>query len=302
MKKGFIFFLTFLFFNAAIFAEQIQSQQNEETVQTISWEIVENANKYQVEIEKFNSSIDSENQWEAFYTETTSLSQVEVTFIPGRYRIKVKPVNILGRVVDQGQWLKFRILTEAEWAEWEKQHSKGENQPVFEDETEDDTDDAIEDVNQDKEKSKKQNIFFKAIRLGFDIPVYQPLDFTMNMKLSADVIGTKWFFWNTGFVLSPKLKGTILNNSFEVKGGMETSVNFRIPFKYASPYAGIAAGYYLFNENGICAGEKDMYVALAVGTEFLKYGDVKVYFGMDDILNSQKMFLSVGAGGIIPLK
>lgn len=294
MKKGFIFLLTFLFFNAAIFAEQIQSQQNEETVQTISWEIVENANKYQVEIEKFNSSIDSENQWEAFYTETTSLSQVEVTFIPGRYRIKVKPVNILGRVVDQGQWLKFRILTEAEWAEWEKQHSKGENQPVFEDETEDD--------NQDKEKSKKQNIFFKAIRLGFDIPVYQPLDFTMNMKLSADVIGTKWFFWNTGFVLSPKLKGTILNISFEVKGGMETSVNFRIPFKNASPYAGIAAGYYLFNENGICAGEKDMYVALAVGTEFLKYGDVKVYFGMDDILNSQKMFLSVGAGGIIPLK
>ncbi len=294
MKKGFIFFLKFLFFNAAIFAEQIQSQQNEETVQTISWEIVENANKYQVEIEKFNSSIDSENQWEAFYTETTSLSQVEVTFIPGRYRIKVKPVNILGRVVDQGQWLKFRILTEAEWAEWEKQHSKGENQPVFEDETEDD--------NQNKEKSKKQNIFFKAIRLGFDVPVYQPLDFTMNMKLSADVIGTKWFFWNTGFVLSPKLKGTILNNSFEVKGGMETSVNFRIPFKNASPYAGIAAGYYLFNENGICAGEKDMYVALAVGTEFLKYGDVKVYFGMDDILNSQKMFLSVGAGGIIPLK
>lgn len=192
MKKGFIFFLTFLFFNAAIFAEQIQSQQNEETVQTISWEIVENANKYQVEIEKFNSSIDSENQWEAFYTETTSLSQVEVTFIPGRYRIKVKPVNILGRVVDQGQWLKFRILTEAEWAEWEKQHSKGENQPVFEDETEDD--------NQNKEKSKKQNIFFKAIRLGFDVPVYQPLDFTMNIKLSADVIGTKWFFWNTGFV------------------------------------------------------------------------------------------------------
>lgn len=294
MKKGFIFLLTFLFFNAAIFAEQIQSQQNEETVQTISWEIVENANKYQVEIEKFNSSIDSENQWEAFYTETTSLSQVEVTFIPGRYRIKVMPVNILGRVVDQGQWLKFRILTEAEWAEWEKQHSKGENQPVFEDETEDD--------NQDKEKSKKQNIFFKAIRLGFDIPVYQPLDFTMNIKLSADVIGTKWFFWNTGFVLSPKLKGTILTNSFEVKGGMETSVNFRIPFKNASPYAGIAAGYYLFNENGICAGEKDMYVALAVGTEFLKYGDVKVYFGMDDILNSQKMFLSVGAGGIIPLK
>lgn len=294
MKKGFIFFLTFLFLNAAIFAEQIQSQQNEETVQTISWEIVENANKYQVEIEKFNSSIDSENQWEAFYTETTSLSQVEVTFIPGRYRIKVMPVNILGRVVDQGQWLKFRILTEAEWAEWEKQHSKGENQPVFEDETEDD--------NQDKEKSKKQNIFFKAIRLGFDIPVYQPLDFTMNIKLSADVIGTKWFFWNTGFVLSPKLKGTILTNSFEVKGGMETSVNFRIPFKNASPYAGIAAGYYLFNENGICAGEKDMYVALAVGTEFLKYGDVKVYFGMDDILNSQKMFLSVGAGGIIPLK
>lgn len=294
MKKGFIFLLTFLFFNAAIFAEQIQSQQNEETVQTISWEIVENANKYQVEIEKFNSSIDSENQWEAFYTETTSLSQVEVTFIPGRYRIKVMPVNILGRVVDQGQWLKFRILTEAEWAEWEKQHSKGENQPVFEDE--------IEDDNQDKEKSKKQNIFFKAIRLGFDIPVYQPLDFTMNIKLSADVIGTKWFFWNTGFVLSPKLKGTILTNSFEVKGGMETSVNFRIPFKNASPYAGIAAGYYLFNENGICAGEKDMYVALAVGTEFLKYGDVKVYFGMDDILNSQKMFLSVGAGGIIPLK
>ena len=294
MKKGFIFFLTFLFFNAAIFSEQIQSQQNEETVQTISWEIVENANKYQVEIEKFNFSIDSENQWEAFYTETTSLSQVEVTFIPGRYRIKVMPVNILGRVVDQGQWLKFRILTEAEWAEWEKQHSKGENQPVFEDETEDD--------NQDKEKSKKQNIFFKAIRLGFDIPVYQPLDFTMNMKLSSDVIGTKWFFWNTGFVLSPKLKGTILNNSFEVKGGMETSVNFRIPFKNASPYAGIAAGYYLFNENGFCAGEKDMYVALAVGTEFLKYGDVKVYFGMDDILNSQKMFLSVGAGGIIPLK
>lgn len=294
MKKGFIFLLTFLFFNAAIFAEQIQSQQNEETVQTISWEIVENANKYQVEIEKFNSSIDSENQWEAFYTETTSLSQVEVTFIPGRYRIKVMPVNILGRVVDQGQWLKFRILTEAEWAEWEKQHSKGENQPVFEDE--------IEDDNQDKEKSKKQNIFFKAIRLGFDIPVYQPLDFTMNIKLSADVIGTKWFSWNTGFVLSPKLKGTILNNSFEVKGGMETSVNFRIPFKNASPYAGIAAGYYLFNENGICAGEKDMYVALAVGTEFLKYGDVKVYFGMDDILNSQKMFLSVGAGGIIPLK
>ena len=294
MKKGFIFFLTFLLFNAAIFAEQIQSQQNEETVQTISWEIVENANKYQVEIEKFNSSIDSENQWEAFYTETTSLSQVEVTFIPGRYRIKVMPVNILGRVVDQGQWLKFRILTEAEWAEWEKQHSIGENQPVFEDET--------EDVNQDKEKSKKQNIFFKAIRLGFDIPVYQPLDFTMNIKLSADVIGTKWFFWNTGFVLSPKLKGTILTNSFEVKGGMETSVNFRIPFKNASPYAGIAAGYYLFNENGICAGEKDMYVALAVGTEFLKYGDVKVYFGMDDILNSQKMFLSVGVGGIIPLK
>lgn len=294
MKKGFIFFLTFLFLNAAIFAEQIQSQQNGETVQTISWEIVENANKYQVEIEKFNSSIDSENQWEAFYTETTSLSQVEVTFIPGRYRIKVKPVNILGRVVDQGQWLKFRILTEAEWAEWEKQHSKGENQPVFEDETEDD--------NQNKEKSKKQNIFFKAIRLGFDVPVYQPLDFTMNMKLSADVIGTKWFSWNTGFVLSPKLKGTILNISFEVKGGMETSVNFRIPFKNASPYAGIAAGYYLFNENGICAGEKDMYVALAVGTEFLKYGDVKVYFGMDDILNSQKMFLSVGAGGIIPLK
>ena len=294
MKKGFIFFLTFLFFNAAIFAEQIQSQQNEETVQTISWEIVENANKYQVEIEKFNSSIDSENQWEAFYTETTSLSQVEVTFIPGRYRIKVKTVNILGRVVDQGQWLKFRILTEAEWAEWEKQHSKGENQPVFEDETEDD--------NQNKEKSKKQNIFFKAIRLGFDVPVYQPLDFTMNMKLSADVIGTKWFSWNTGFVLSPKLKGTILNNSFEAKGGMETSVNFRIPFKNASPYAGIVAGYYLFNENGICAGEKDMYVALAVGTEFLKYGDVKVYFGMDDILNSQKMFLSVGAGGIIPLK
>ena len=294
MKKGFIFFLTFIFFNAAIFAEQIQSQQNEETVQTISWEIVENANKYQVEIEKFNSSIDSENQWEAFYTETTSLSQVEVTFIPGRYRIKVKPVNILGRVVDQGQWLKFRILTEAEWAEWEKQHSKGENQPVFEDETEDD--------NQNKEKSKKQNIFFKAIRLGFDIPVYQPLDFTMNIKLSADVIGTKWFSWNTGFVLSPKLKGTILNNSFEVKGGMETSVNFRIPFKNASPYAGIVTGYYLFNENGICAGEKDMYVALAVGTEFLKYGDVKVYFGMDDILNSQKMFLSVGAGGIIPLK
>ena len=294
MKKGFIFFLTFLFFNAAIFAEQIQSQQNEETVQTISWEIVENANKYQVEIEKFNSSIDSENQWEAFYTETTSLSQVEVTFIPGRYRIKVKPVNILGRVVDQGQWLKFRILTEAEWAEWEKQHSKGENQPVFEDETEDD--------NQNKEKSKKQNIFFKAIRLGFDVPVYQPLDFTMNMKLSADVIGTKWFSWNTGFVLSPKLKGTILNISFEVKGGMETSVNFRIPFKNASPYAGIVAGYYLFNENGICVGEKDMYVALAVGTEFLKYGDVKVYFGMDDILNSQKMFLSVGAGGIIPLK
>lgn len=284
----------FLFFNAAIFAEQIQSQQNEETVQTISWEIVENANKYQVEIEKFNSSIDSENQWEAFYTETTYLSQVEVTFIPGRYRIKVMPVNILGRVVDQGQWLKFRILTEAEWAEWEKQHSKGENQPVFEDETEDD--------NQNKEKSKKQNIFFKAIRLGFDVPVYQPLDFTMNMKLSADVIGTKWFFWNTGFVLSPKLKGTILTNSFEVKGGMETSVNFRIPFKNASPYAGIVAGYYLFNENGICAGEKDMYVALAVGTEFLKYGDVKVYFGMDDILNSQKMFLSVGAGGIIPLK
>lgn len=284
----------FLFFNAAIFAEQIQSQQNEETVQTISWEIVENANKYQVEIEKFNSSIDSENQWEAFYIETTSLSQVEVTFIPGRYRIKVMPVNILGRVVDQGQWLKFRILTEAEWAEWEKQHSKGENQPVFEDETEDD--------NQDKEKSKKQNIFFKAIRLGFDVPVYQPLDFTMNIKLSADVIGTKWFFWNTGFVLSPKLKGTILTNSFEVKGGMETSVNFRIPFKYASPYAGIATGYYLFNENGICAGEKDMYVALAVGTEFLKYGDVKVYFGLDDILNSQKMFLSVGAGGIIPLK
>lgn len=294
MKKGFIFFLTFLFLNAAIFAEQIQSQQNEETVQTISWEIVENANKYQVEIEKFNSSIDSENQWEAFYTETTSLSQVEVTFIPGRYRIKVKPVNILGRVVDQGQWLKFRILTEAEWAEWEKQHSKGENQPVFEDETEDD--------NQNKEKSKKQNIFFKAIRLGFDVPVYQPLDFTMNMKLSADVIGTKCFSWNTGFVLSPKLKGTILNNSFEAKGGMETSVNFRIPFKNASPYAGIVAGYYLFNENGICAGEKDMYVALAVGTEFLKYGDVKVYFGMDDILNSQKMFLSVGAGGIIPLK
>lgn len=284
----------FIFFNAAIFAEQIQSQQNEETVQTISWEIVENANKYQVEIEKFNSSIDSENQWEAFYTETTSLSQVEVTFIPGRYRIKVMPVNILGRVVDQGQWLKFRILTEAEWAEWEKQHSKGENQPVFEDETEDD--------NQNKEKSKKQNIFFKAIRLGFDIPVYQPLDFTMNIKLSADVIGTKWFFWNTGFVLSPKLKGTILTNSFEVKGGMETSVNFRIPFKNASPYAGIAAGYYLFNENGICVGEKDMYVTLAVGTEFLKYGDVKVYFGMDDILNSQKMFLSVGAGGIIPLK
>ena len=294
MKKGFIFFLTFLFFNAAIFAEQIQSQQNEETVQTISWEIVENANKYQVEIEKFNSSIDSENQWEAFYTETTYLSQVEVTFIPGRYRIKVKPVNILGRVVDQGQWLKFRILTETEWAEWEKQHSKGENQPVFEDET--------EDVNQNKEKSKKPNIFFKAIRLGFDVPVYQPLDFTMNIKLSADVIGTKCFFWNTGFVLSPKLKGTILNYSFEVKGGMETSVNFRIPFKYASPYAGIAAGYYLFNENGICAGEKDMYVALAVGTEFLKYGDVKVYFGMDDILNSQKMFLSVGAGGIILLK
>lgn len=284
----------FLFFNAAIFAEQIQSQQNEETVQTISWEIVENANKYQVEIEKFNSSIDSENQWEPFYTETTYLSQVEVTFIPGRYRIKVLPVNILGRVVDQGQWLKFRILTEAEWAEWEKQHSKGENQPVFEDE--------IEDDNQDKEKSKKQNIFFKAIRLGFDVPVYQPLDFTMNIKLSADVIGTKWFFWNTGFVLSPKLKGSILTNSFEVKGGMETSVNFRIPFKNASPYAGIAAGYYLFNENGICAGEKDMYVALAVGTEFLKYGDVKVYFGMDDILNSQKMFLSVGAGGIIPLK
>ena len=294
MKKGFIFFLTFIFFNAAIFSEQIQSQQNEETVQTISWEIVENANKYQVEIEKFNSSIDSENQWEAFYTETTSLSQVEVTFIPGRYRIKVKPVNILGRVVDQGQWLKFRILTEAEWAEWEKQHSKGENQPVFEDE--------IEDVNQNKEKSKKQNIFFKAIRLGFDVPVYQPLNFTMNIKLSADVIGTKWFSWNTGFVLSPKLKGTILNNSFEVKGGMETSVNFRIPFKNASPYAGIVTGYYLFNENGICAGEKDMYVALAVGTEFLKYGDVKVYFGMDDILNSQKMFLSVGAGGIIPLK
>ena len=294
MKKGFIFFLTFIFFNAAIFSEQIQSQQNEETVQTISWEIVENANKYQVEIEKFNSSIDSENQWEAFYTETTSLSQVEVTFIPGRYRIKVKPVNILGRVVDQGQWLKFRILTEAEWAEWEKQHSKGENQPVFEDE--------IEDVNQNKEKSKKQNIFFKAIRLGFDVPVYQPLNFTMNIKLSADVIGTKWFSWNTGFVLSPKLKGTILNNSFEVKGGMETSVNFRIPFKNASPYAGIVTGYYLFNENGICAGEKDMYVALAVGTEFLKYGDVKVYFGLDDILNSQKMFLSVGAGGIIPLK
>lgn len=294
MKKGFIFLLTFLFFNAAIFAEQIQSQQNEETVQTISWEIVENANKYQVEIEKFNSSIDSENQWEAFYTETTYLSQVEVTFIPGRYRIKVLPVNILGRVVDQGQWLKFKILTEAEWAEWEKQHSKGENQPVFEDET--------EDVNQNKEKSKKQNIFFKAIRLGFDVPVYQPLDFTMNIKLSADVIGTKWFFWNTGFVLSPKLKGTILNNSFEVKGGMETSVNFRIPFKYVSPYAGISAGYYLFNENGICAGEKEMYVALAVGIEFLKYGDLKVYFGMDDILNSQKMFLSVGVGGIIPLK
>ncbi len=274
-----------------------QSHDNEETVQTISWEGVENANKYQVEIEKFNPGEDSSvEQWDAFYSETTSLSQVEVTFVPGRYRIKVKPVNILGRVVDQGQWLKFKILTEAEWAEWEKQHSKGENQPVFEDE--------IEDFTQKEKKDKKKGprIFFKAIRFGFDAPVNQPVDFAMNVKLSADLIGTDWFFWNAGFVLSPKLKGTILNSTFEVKGGFETSLNFRVPFNYVSPYAGVETGYYIFNENGVYTSENDLYVALALGAEILKYGDIKLYFGMDDVLDSQKIFFSIGVGGIIPLK
>lgn len=302
MKKGFIFFFILCLITSSVF-----SQDNEETLQTIHWETVENANKYQVEIEKLNT----EEQWQPFYNEITLDSEVEVNFTPGRYRISVKPINVLGKAVDQGQWLRFRILSQEEWELRNKENFEEKNEPVFEEEepeeepekeSEEEPEKEPEEKPKVKEKKNRSRIWFTATRVGFDIPVNKSEVFSINNKVSADIIGTKWFFWNTGVYISPAFSGGLTDFHFGIKGGVETSLNYRYPFKYVSPYGGIAAGYTLFNESGLCTEKQEIYGAVVLGLEIMTYGEVKMYLGVDDILNKKEFFVSIGIGGIRPHK
>lgn len=284
MKKGFIFFTVLLFFCNVVFA----AADEEEILQTINWESVENAHKYEVQIEHYNDA----TQWDEFYKQITSESSIEIPFVPGRYRIKINPVNYLGKTVDQGQWLIFRILTEEEWQRWQQEKNQKEKQPVFED----------EEVIEILDNTKTKSIWFNNLRISADVPLFQEYNFYMNFRLDTDIITLDWFYWDAGINFTPKMVGTILNYDWEYEVAMETSVNFLLSLKYASPHVGLLAGYVFANQKGIVFADKNMYTALEAGVLLWKYVDVKVYAGFNDLLNSRDFFLSLGLGGRIPLK
>lgn len=280
MKKGFIFIGLLLAFNLSVFA---QNTAQEESLQTISWEEAENVRGYEVQIEH----LDSQGNWEPFFSQITTQPYVEVLFTPGRYRISVDPVNYLGKTIKQEQWLRFRILTEAEWEEWHKKNSQTEKQPVFE---------------EDEEKQEKSRIWFKAITVSADVPFGQEYNFEMNFRLGADIIDVDWFYWNAGIKVTPKIIGTILNNTWGVCAAGETSVNFRVPLKYVSPHAGILAGFNFVNENGFTFESENFYGAIEAGALIGKYFDLKLYTGFSDLIHAKGFFVSAGIGGRIPLK
>jgi hypothetical protein len=111
MKKNGLYILTFLavlFSAASVWAQTVEDQYQQ--YQQFSWNPVERAGKYEVDIEKK----EADGTWKAAAAVQTRACRKEVLLYPGDYRVSIAAFTILGKKASASKWVEFTVLNETE--------------------------------------------------------------------------------------------------------------------------------------------------------------------------------------------
>lgn len=106
MKKLVIVFLFIFSLCFECFSQEISTKKNSQ-YETISWEKVEKTRKYEVNIERLNEK----GKWVKEIKQTTKETSIDVSLVPGSYRVSITTFNILGKKTIT-EWTNFYILDE----------------------------------------------------------------------------------------------------------------------------------------------------------------------------------------------
>ena len=111
MKKNGLYILTFLAVLFSATSLQAQTVENQyQQYQQFSWNPVERAGKYEVDIEKK----DADGTWKAAAAVQTRACRKEVLLYPGDYRVSIAAFTILGKKASASKWVEFTVLNETE--------------------------------------------------------------------------------------------------------------------------------------------------------------------------------------------
>lgn len=114
MKKSILILLVLTNFLIALNAQQgVKNEKQPEQLeqyQSFSWKTVSNAKGYQVRIQKQETS----GNWADSKVFETQEPHAEVLLFPGDYRLAVSPINVLGKITTNTNWIKFIVLADIE--------------------------------------------------------------------------------------------------------------------------------------------------------------------------------------------
>lgn len=107
MKKFCIFCVLVLFSFFSFAQDAVETTVSNGNTETIRWEAVSNAKKYQLAIEKLTD----DGRWEHYKTINTTKTYYKADLVPGDYRVSITGLNVLGRKGTASDWIQFRVIS-----------------------------------------------------------------------------------------------------------------------------------------------------------------------------------------------
>ena len=108
MKKTAVFFFL-LIITLRLFSQEANNTNNVQPYETLSWQAVDNARKYQIVIE----TLLDDGTWKKVLQKQTSSTSYKAELKPGHYRMAVSAYNILGKKSATSEWTEFKVIDSA---------------------------------------------------------------------------------------------------------------------------------------------------------------------------------------------
>ncbi len=145
-----------------VFGEEIPPNTAEETepvryqfIQQFKWKPVDKAKQYEVSVESFE-----DGEWKFETSSRTRKTSIQMPLYPGKKRVSITSLNVLGRRGQQTEWAEFVVLSETQpylYADYLKK-SKTWNSPLLR--VTKAENEILEDVDVESELGDPENSFF----------------------------------------------------------------------------------------------------------------------------------------------